>query len=148
MEKKYEAERRGHYGGARLAVMQPTVVNENNVPRDVPSENVASHPLSKNEENIYKMLHEFRNWNREWDTFMAKKPESADEFVKHLARRYAVSPIQNVSSEGLVCRNGNPEKYKDCIEMGTTFCHNECEFGAKETKINDVNLDYQREDGK
>ena len=91
-KKKYKAEEAGHYGGARLTVMTPTVVNENNVPREV--------------------------------------------------------PLENMSLDGLVCRNGNPEKYKDCIEMGTTFCHNECEFGAKETKINDVNLDYQREDGK
>ena len=92
MEKKYEAERRGHYGGARLTVMQPTVVNENNVPREVPSE--------------------------------------------------------NVSLDGLVCRNGNPVKYRDCDEMGTEFCHTECEFGAKETKIDDVNLNYQNSEGK
>ena len=142
--KKYKAEERGHYGGARITVMQPTVVNESNVP----SESVSRLPLSKNEENIYKMLHEFRNWNREWDTFMAKKPESADEFVKHLAKRYVVAPIQNVSSDGLLCRNGNPVKYRDCDEYNTDFCREECEFGAKETKINDVNLDYQREDGK
>ena len=143
MEKKYEAEERGHYGGARITVMQPTVVNESNVP----SESVSRLPLSKNEENIYKMLHEFRNWNREWDTFMAKKPESADEFVKHLAKRYVVAPIQNVSSDGLLCRNGNPVKYRDCDEMGTEFCRMECEFGAKETKIDSFNFD-NREDGK
>ena len=92
MEKKYRAEEVGHYGGARLTVMQPTVVNENNVPRDVPS--------------------------------------------------------VNVSSLGLVCRNGNPVKYRDCDEMGTEFCHTECEFGAKETKIDDVNLNYQNSEGK
>ena len=91
MEKKYKAEEVGHYGGARLTVMQPTVVNENNVPRDVPS--------------------------------------------------------VNVSSLGLVCRNGNPVKYRDCDEMGTEFCHTECEFGAKETKIDSFNFD-NREDGK
>ena len=59
---KYKAEEAGHYGGARLTVMQPTVVNESNVPREVPS--------------------------------------------------------VNVSSEGLVCRNGNPVKYRDCDEYG------------------------------
>ena len=41
-KKKYEAEKQGHYAGAKLTVMQPTVVNVNNVPREVPSENVAS----------------------------------------------------------------------------------------------------------
>ena len=49
--------------------------------------------LTENEENIYKMLHEFRNWNREWDIFMAKKPDSADVFVKSLAKQYEVKPI-------------------------------------------------------
>jgi len=48
---------------------------------------------------------------------MAKHPASADEFVKSLAKRYVVSPVENVSSDG-------------------------------ETPIDDVNLDYQREDGK
>ena len=45
-----------------------------------------------NEENIYKMLHEFRNWNRDWDTFMTKKPKSADQFVAMLAKKYEVTP--------------------------------------------------------
>lgn len=45
-----------------------------------------------NEENIYKMLHEFRNWNRDWDTFMAKKPKNADQFVAMLAKKYEVTP--------------------------------------------------------
>lgn len=40
--KKYEAERQGHYVGTKLTVMQPTVINESNVPREVPLENVAS----------------------------------------------------------------------------------------------------------
>ena len=44
-----------------------------------------------NEENIYKMLHEFRNWNRDWDTFMAKTPKSADQFVAMLAKKYDVT---------------------------------------------------------
>ena len=47
-----------------------------------------------NEKNVYKMLHEFRNWNRDWDTFMAKKakkPKSADQFVAVLAKKYEVT---------------------------------------------------------
>ena len=90
-KKKYEAERRGHYGGAKITVMQPTVINVNNVPREV--------------------------------------------------------PLENVSRDGLVCRNGNPEKYRDCDEMDSEFCRVECEFGAKETKIDSFNFD-NREDGK
>ena len=119
---KYKAEEAGHYGGARLTVMQPTVVNENNVPREVPSVNVSSEGLV-------------------WCVVMVIR-----------------------LSTGTV------------TSMGTVFCHNECEFGAKEelplpeitnlneeipdfakehvddypgeTKIDDVNMDYQREDGK
>ena len=45
-----------------------------------------------NEENIYRMLHEFRNWNKDWDTFMTKKPDSADDFVAMLAKKYEVTP--------------------------------------------------------
>ena len=45
-----------------------------------------------NEENVYKMLHEFRNWNKDWDTWVSKKPDTADDFVKHLAKRYEVIP--------------------------------------------------------
>lgn len=45
-----------------------------------------------NEENIYKMLHEFRNWNKDWDLWMVRKPNNADDFVKHLATRYEVTP--------------------------------------------------------
>lgn len=44
-----------------------------------------------NEENIYRMLHEFRNWNREWDLHMAKNPKNADEFVAMLAKKYEVT---------------------------------------------------------
>jgi len=87
--KKYKAEEAGHYGGARLTVMPPRVVNENNVPREAPLENVSS-----------------------------------------------------------LCRNGNPVKYRDCDEYNTDFCRVECEFGAKETNIDDVNLNYQNSESK
>ena len=81
---KYKAEEAGHYGGARLTVMQPTVVNENNVPREVPSENMSRH--------------------------------GCDD-----------------------CGHQNSENCNTCPEL----CG-----GVNETAINDVNLDYQREDGK
>lgn len=45
-----------------------------------------------NKNNIYAMLHEFRTWNREWDTFMRTKPQSADDFVEHLSKLYEVTP--------------------------------------------------------
>ena len=41
--------------------------------------------------NIYIMLHEFRNWNKDWDTWMTKKPDRADEFVRILATKYTVN---------------------------------------------------------
>lgn len=43
---------------------------------------------------LYQLLHEFRNWNKDWDTFMAKKPESADDFVLYLYKRYKVEKIK------------------------------------------------------
>ncbi len=43
-----------------------------------------------NKDNIYSMLHDFRNWNRDWDTFMKEKPQTADEFVEHLSKKYTV----------------------------------------------------------
>ena len=49
-------------------------------------------PLTINEKNIYRMLHEFRNWNREWDLYMVKNPKNADEFVAMLAKKYEVTP--------------------------------------------------------
>lgn len=76
--KKYEAERQGHYGGLRITVMTPTVINENNVPREVPSE--------------------------------------------------------NVSSDGFLCRHGNPLKYRDCDDYNTVFCRTKCEYGPKEVQ--------------
>jgi len=41
--------------------------------------------------NLYEMLHECRNWNKEWDTFCTKKPDSVDEFVKMLSNKYTVT---------------------------------------------------------
>ena len=41
--------------------------------------------------NIYIMLHEFRNWNKDWDTWMTKNPDGVDEFVRILATKYTVN---------------------------------------------------------
>jgi hypothetical protein len=48
--------------------------------------------MSNQLENIYRMLHEFRNWNRDWDKSMTKKPDSVDDFVAMLAKKYEVTP--------------------------------------------------------
>lgn len=125
-KKKYKSDEDYRYRGPKITVMQPSVVNVDNVP--VPSESVATDVL---------------------------------------------------------CRNGNPVKYRDCDEYNTVFCHHECEFGPKtelplqsgikftpvtkdsyddkkhsfllddemahftrETPIEDVNLDYQNPEGK
>ena len=45
---------------------------------------------NKNELNILIMLHEFRNWNRDWDNYMSKNPKSVDEFVKLLSKKFKV----------------------------------------------------------
>lgn len=39
---------------------------------------------------IYQMLHDFRNWNREWDLYMSSKPDDVDEFVQKLSKKYEV----------------------------------------------------------
>lgn len=44
----------------------------------------------KNVSTIYEMLHTFRNWNREWDTWMKNKPKTADDFVNELAKNFDV----------------------------------------------------------
>ena len=87
---------------------------------------------------------------------VSRDPDDAENVVpsenvssEGLKSDVVFSPITPKSYEGLLCRYGNPEKYKDCIEYNTTFCHTECEFGPKkELPLPDVNLDYQREDGK
>jgi hypothetical protein len=48
---------------------------------------------TSNLENILGMLHEFRNWNREWDTYFLKHPKNVDEFAELLSRRYKVECI-------------------------------------------------------
>jgi len=45
-----------------------------------------------NEFNIYAMLHDFRNWNRDWDVYMSQNQLDADDFVKHLAKKWIVNP--------------------------------------------------------
>ena len=37
----------------------------------------------------------------------------------------------DVASEGLLCRSDNRERYKDCDDYNSVFCHHECEFGPK-----------------
>lgn len=59
-----------------------------------------------------------------------------------------VGPSENVALEEILCKSGNPVKYRDCPDYNTEFCRGECEFGTKEKKVEDVNLDYSREDGK
>lgn len=46
-----------------------------------------------NLDNILGMLHEFRNWNREWDIYFAKRPKDVDEFAKLLSKRYKVERV-------------------------------------------------------
>ncbi len=48
---------------------------------------------TSNLENILGMLHEFRNWNREWDTYFAKHPKNVDEFAELLSKRYKVERV-------------------------------------------------------
>lgn len=60
--------------------------------------------METNKENIYRMLHDFRNWNREWDLYMAHHPDSADEFVEILHKKYTVHskelhPLSNQTKE-------------------------------------------------
>lgn len=54
---------------------------------------------------------------------------------------------ENVASEEILCKSGDPRKYKDCPDYNTEFCRRECAFGIQERKMDDVNLD-NREDGK
>lgn len=48
---------------------------------------------TSNLENVLGMLHEFRNWNREWDIYFAKYPKNVDEFAKLLSKRYKVERV-------------------------------------------------------
>ena len=57
-------------------------------------------------------------------------------------------PSQSVAWKEILCKHGNPVKYRDCVDYNTDFCRRECAFGAKEIVISDVNLDYQNPDGK
>ena len=43
-----------------------------------------------NTNSIYRMLHDFRNWNRDWDKWMSKKPDDVDKFVESLSKKYSV----------------------------------------------------------
>jgi hypothetical protein len=46
-----------------------------------------------NLQNIYVMLHEFRNWNREWDLYMSKHPIDASVFAMSLSKKFKVEKI-------------------------------------------------------
>ena len=48
---------------------------------------------TSNLENILGMLHEFRNWNREWDIYFLKHPKNIDEFAELLSKRYKVERV-------------------------------------------------------
>ena len=58
-----------------------------------------------------------------------------------------VPALENVARD-VLCRNGNPVKYRDCDDYNTEFCRTECSFGIKETPIADVSLDYQDKSGR
>jgi hypothetical protein len=54
---------------------------------------------NSNLENIYRLLHEFRKWNKEWDIHLSKHPSAReissppkhiDEFANLLSERYKV----------------------------------------------------------
>lgn len=91
-KKKYKVEEVGLY--PKITVMQPSVVNVDNVP----SENVVSLQESENEKNIHKMLTEFRDWDREWSNYgkiqWTRKPMSSFEFVELLSKKYTVSLVK------------------------------------------------------
>lgn len=49
----------------------------------------------QNLENIYKIIHEFRNWNKEWDQHsgiqhFTKHPKNIDQFAEELSQKYNV----------------------------------------------------------
>ncbi len=44
-----------------------------------------------NLENVYRLLHDFRNWNREWDINFSKHPENVDDFAKSIAKKYSIT---------------------------------------------------------
>lgn len=46
----------------------------------------------------YKVLHEFRNWNKEWDSMFAKKPDSVDKFIEELSKKYKIEEIKSINN--------------------------------------------------
>ncbi len=111
----------------KMTVMQPTVINVSN---EVPPKNVAPQEidgnLSKEEESVINAMKE------------AKEELSSLSGI----------PSRVLASEELLCKSGNPVKYRDCPDYNTEFCRTECSFGPKEKKMDDVNLDYQNPEGK
>lgn len=53
-----------------------------------------------NIENLFKLLDEYRNWDRDWDKFWDSpdihfpQPLPAEKFVPELAKRYSVKLIE------------------------------------------------------
>jgi hypothetical protein len=43
-----------------------------------------------NRVNLYAMLHEFRNWNRDWDLYMSRRPIDVDDFVERLSKKCTI----------------------------------------------------------
>lgn len=39
---------------------------------------------------------------------------------------------ENVASGEILCKSGNPVKYRDCPDYNSAFCRAECNFGPKE----------------
>jgi len=92
-----------------------------------------------NEENIYKMLYEFRNWNRDWDTFiwdtfMVKKPKSADHFVAMLAKKYEVTPNNKHQRE----MSKNKDFFNDYVQIKSNI--KEKEMKLKQLEEHEKNL--------
>jgi len=48
---------------------------------------------TKNEENIFKLIIDFRKWTRDWSKYNDEfpTPEQADDFVKKLSEKYKVT---------------------------------------------------------
>lgn len=51
---------------------------------------------TKNEQNIARMVTEFRNWQRKWDRYTEgneKQPMDVDEFIRHLSQKFTVEKM-------------------------------------------------------
>jgi hypothetical protein len=55
--------------------------------------------MNANEENIYAVLHQFRNWNREWDKVIKSNAKSVDDFVIELAKTWEVNKKLHMNNQ-------------------------------------------------